>query len=305
MESRWDDAEAARFRERYSAGGRRSRAARLHVAPDRRGARPGAARRRQHVGEGARARPVRARDRRAAREGLAVGTSRRSSPRDCRRCGSSRCSRCARSTRSPTRTWSRSSAARCSIRRRPTPSIETLLHAFLPAKFVDHSHADAILALTNQPDGEARVRALFGERVGWVPYMMPGFALAKRAAEVFEKDPTVRGARAREARALHVRRRREDELRAARRAGRARGAYFAEQTEGPAPARRAPGGGDARVEGDRVGRARRARRAHAAISIGRTAASCSSTAAPTDPALRRAPSRAPSSRRPRRSRPTT
>jgi rhamnose utilization protein RhaD (predicted bifunctional aldolase and dehydrogenase) len=75
----------------------------------------------------------------------------------------------------------------------PTPSIETLLHAFLPAKFVDHSHADAILALSNQPDGEARVRALFGDRVGWVPYTMPGFALAKRAAEVFEKDPTVEG----------------------------------------------------------------------------------------------------------------
>ena len=42
----------------------------------------------------------------------------------------------------------------------PNPSIETLLHAFLPARFVDHSHADAILALTNQPDGEKRVRAL-------------------------------------------------------------------------------------------------------------------------------------------------
>jgi len=75
----------------------------------------------------------------------------------------------------------------------PTPSIETLLHAFLPAAYVDHSHADAILALTNQPDGEKRVRALFGARVGWVPYAMPGFALAKRAVEVFEKDPTVEG----------------------------------------------------------------------------------------------------------------
>ena len=75
----------------------------------------------------------------------------------------------------------------------PTPSIETLLHAFLPARFVDHSHADAILALTNQPDGAERVRALFGERVGWVPYVMPGFALAKRAVEVFEKNPAVEG----------------------------------------------------------------------------------------------------------------
>jgi rhamnulose-1-phosphate aldolase/alcohol dehydrogenase len=75
----------------------------------------------------------------------------------------------------------------------PTPSVETLLHAFLPAAFVDHSHADAILALTNQPDGERRVRALFGERVGWIPYTMPGFALAKRAAEIFEKNPNVEG----------------------------------------------------------------------------------------------------------------
>jgi len=75
----------------------------------------------------------------------------------------------------------------------PNPSIETLLHAFLPARFVDHSHADAILALTNQPDGEQRVRALYGDRVAWVPYVMPGFALAKRAAEIFEKNPAVHG----------------------------------------------------------------------------------------------------------------
>ena len=75
----------------------------------------------------------------------------------------------------------------------PNPSIETLLHAFLPARFVDHSHADAILALTNQPDGERVVRSLFGDRLGWVPYVMPGFALAKRAAEIFEKNPAVEG----------------------------------------------------------------------------------------------------------------
>ncbi len=75
----------------------------------------------------------------------------------------------------------------------PNPSIETLLHAFLPARFVDHSHADAILALTNQPDGKQRVAALFGARVAWVPYVMPGFALAKRAVEIFEKNPDVHG----------------------------------------------------------------------------------------------------------------
>jgi rhamnulose-1-phosphate aldolase/alcohol dehydrogenase len=71
----------------------------------------------------------------------------------------------------------------------PTPSVELLLHAFLPHRFVDHSHSDAILALTNQPDGEARVRGLFGDRIGWVPYAMPGFELAKRASEVWEKNP--------------------------------------------------------------------------------------------------------------------
>ncbi len=77
--------------------------------------------------------------------------------------------------------------------RAPNPSVETLLHAFLPHKFVDHSHADAILALTNQSDGRARIRALFGERVGFVPYVMAGFALAKLAAEIYEKAPEVEG----------------------------------------------------------------------------------------------------------------
>ncbi len=69
----------------------------------------------------------------------------------------------------------------------PTPSVETLLHAFLPAKFIDHSHADAILALTNRPDGEAIVADLFGPSCPRVPYVMPGFALAKFAASVAEE----------------------------------------------------------------------------------------------------------------------
>jgi rhamnose utilization protein RhaD (predicted bifunctional aldolase and dehydrogenase)/NAD(P)-dependent dehydrogenase (short-subunit alcohol dehydrogenase family) len=68
----------------------------------------------------------------------------------------------------------------------PSPSIETLLHAFLPARFVDHTHADAILALCDQPDGERAFTALFGNAVVWVPYVMPGFALAKRCIDIFE-----------------------------------------------------------------------------------------------------------------------
>ena len=75
----------------------------------------------------------------------------------------------------------------------PNPSVETLLHALLPHKFVDHSHADAILAITNRPDGEALARELFGDRVGIVPYVMPGFELAKVCAQVYEKDPNVQG----------------------------------------------------------------------------------------------------------------
>lgn len=75
----------------------------------------------------------------------------------------------------------------------PNPSVEALLHAFLPHRFIDHSHADAVLALVDQPDGEARVRAVYGDRLAIVPYVMPGFALAKLAAEVFEANPHVEG----------------------------------------------------------------------------------------------------------------
>src|SRR5436190_2579150 len=75
----------------------------------------------------------------------------------------------------------------------PNPSVEALLHAFIPHKFIDHTHSTAVLALTDQPDGEALCREVFGARVGYVPYLMPGFGLAKAAAQVFEADPSVEG----------------------------------------------------------------------------------------------------------------
>lgn len=75
----------------------------------------------------------------------------------------------------------------------PNPSVETLLHAFLPHKFIDHTHSTAVLALTDQPDGEALVRGVFGDRVATVPYTIPGFALAKSVADVFDKNPKVEG----------------------------------------------------------------------------------------------------------------
>ncbi len=75
----------------------------------------------------------------------------------------------------------------------PNPSVETLLHAFLPHKFVDHTHSDAVLAITDQPDATAICKELYGDRVGLVPYIMPGFDLAQACARVYEKNPDVEG----------------------------------------------------------------------------------------------------------------
>jgi len=75
----------------------------------------------------------------------------------------------------------------------PNPSVETLLHAFLPHKFVDHVHSTAVLALTDQPDNKALVQEVYGDRVAYVPYTIPGFALAKSVADVFDKNPKVEG----------------------------------------------------------------------------------------------------------------
>ncbi|MGC0418227.1 bifunctional aldolase/short-chain dehydrogenase [Embleya sp. AB8] len=70
----------------------------------------------------------------------------------------------------------------------PDPSVEALLHAMLPHRAVQHSHADAILTLTNLADGEAVIRDVFGDDVAIVPYVMPGFDLAVRCAEVWREQ---------------------------------------------------------------------------------------------------------------------
>ena len=75
----------------------------------------------------------------------------------------------------------------------PNPSVETLLHAFLPHKFIDHTHAAAVLSIVDQPDGEALAREVYDGRMGIVRYIAPGFGLAKAAAEVFEQSPDVEG----------------------------------------------------------------------------------------------------------------
>jgi rhamnose utilization protein RhaD (predicted bifunctional aldolase and dehydrogenase)/NAD(P)-dependent dehydrogenase (short-subunit alcohol dehydrogenase family) len=75
----------------------------------------------------------------------------------------------------------------------PSPSVELMLHAFMPAKFIDHTHATAVLSLTNQPNGEDICREVYGERLGLVPYRMPGFGLARTAADVFDANKNVEG----------------------------------------------------------------------------------------------------------------
>ena len=67
----------------------------------------------------------------------------------------------------------------------PNPSVEAILHAVIPHRFVDHTHADAVVTITNTADGEARIREIYGDDVVVLPYVMPGFVLAKLCAEVF------------------------------------------------------------------------------------------------------------------------
>jgi rhamnose utilization protein RhaD (predicted bifunctional aldolase and dehydrogenase)/NAD(P)-dependent dehydrogenase (short-subunit alcohol dehydrogenase family) len=69
----------------------------------------------------------------------------------------------------------------------PSPSVETILHAALPYKFVDHTHADAVVTITNTLTGEDRIREIYGERVVIIPYVMPGFDLAKEVVRIFSE----------------------------------------------------------------------------------------------------------------------
>ena len=70
----------------------------------------------------------------------------------------------------------------------PSPSVETILHAALPYKFVDHTHADAVVTITNTLTGEDRIREIYGERVIIIPYVMPGFDLAKKVFKIFSEQ---------------------------------------------------------------------------------------------------------------------
>ena len=75
----------------------------------------------------------------------------------------------------------------------PNPSVETLLHAFIPETFIDHTHSLAVLALANQPDARRLVEAVYGDRVSVVSFVMPGFDLARLAAQVWDSRPGAEG----------------------------------------------------------------------------------------------------------------
>lgn len=73
----------------------------------------------------------------------------------------------------------------------PRQSIETLLHAFIPASHTDHTHPDAVIALACSADGENWTKKLYGKRAAWVPYLRPGFALAKLVGEAIRRNPAI------------------------------------------------------------------------------------------------------------------
>ncbi len=73
----------------------------------------------------------------------------------------------------------------------PNPSVEALLHAFLPYKYIDHTHASAILTVTNQKNGIEICNEILGETTGIVPYVMPGFDLAKNAYKIYEQNKKI------------------------------------------------------------------------------------------------------------------
>jgi rhamnose utilization protein RhaD (predicted bifunctional aldolase and dehydrogenase)/NAD(P)-dependent dehydrogenase (short-subunit alcohol dehydrogenase family) len=72
----------------------------------------------------------------------------------------------------------------------PSPSVETILHAILPYKYVDHTHADVVVTITNTAKGRQRVEEIYGDRLVIIPYVMPGFDLARVCAEIFPKTAT-------------------------------------------------------------------------------------------------------------------
>ena len=195
-EDRWDA--PARRRPR------RPRRARVPLEPPRRRPRAREHRRRQHVCEGDDDRPRRPRGAGALGEGLRAPTWRRSRPRASPACASTS-SPAARSGGDGRRDDGRVPAAlrRCARTSRGRRSRRCCTRSS-PAPHVDHTHPDAVIALTSTPDGRALAAEAFGDEAVWLDYQRPGFDMSRRIALLLEEHPQRARGAAREARARHL-----------------------------------------------------------------------------------------------------
>ncbi len=186
--------------------------ARLPLEPARR--RPGAREpgRRKHVREGERSsitRAARARTLWVKGSGTDLATI---TPRASPACGSTSSYCCADREAMDDATMV-DYLLRCAVRpAQPRPSIETLLHAFIPAAHVDHTHPDAVIALTSTPDGRRLAEEAFGDEAVWLDYQRPGFDMSRRIALLLDDESCGPRRPARAARARHLGRHERGEL---------------------------------------------------------------------------------------------
>ena len=195
MHSRWNDADAREAIEGYAKRGRQRGpgAAHLHHAPARRRSAAGAARRRQHLGQDAMPDLLG-----ETHEVLCVKGSgwdmASIEPAGLPAVKLAPLRKLRALDGSPTRTWSTSSAPTCSIRSAPNPSVETLLHAFLPHKFIDHTHAAAVLSLVDQPNGAGAGRGGLRRQHGLRALRHPGLRPRQAGGRRVRRQPRRRRA---------------------------------------------------------------------------------------------------------------
>ena len=156
----------------------------------------------------------------------------RSSPPACRRCGSRRCSSCATLDDLSDDDMARVQRGHLLDPMAPSPSVELLLHAFMPHKFVDHTHANAVLSLIDQPDGAKLCEEVYDGRIGLVPYVHAGLRPRQGRRHDVRQESQGRRADPRQARHLHLRRERQGILRAHDRAGQPRRGAAEEEPQG-------------------------------------------------------------------------
>ena len=208
MHSRWSDGDARAAVEVYGAAGA-SEALALRVYTSRllgQRARAGAARRRQHLGQDRRWRIWPARRTPCCASRAAAGTWRRSSRRACRPCRLAPLRKLRRREALSDDDMVRVQRANLLDPTAPTPSVETLLHAFMPHKFVDHTHSTAVLSLVDQPDGAELCARGVWRAHGLRALHHAGFRTRQSGSRRLRRRSDRRGLDPRQARHLHLRR---------------------------------------------------------------------------------------------------